>query len=200
MRFLTTCILSISMACLILLAKASLAADDKSKGPEVKVGDPAPVFESTDDQGNAWKSADHVGKKVLVVYFYPADLTGGCTKQACSYRDDMSKLTEKGVEVVGISGDSAKNHEVFKKVHKLNFTLLADEDGSVAKKFGVTVGKGGDFPTKDADGNPIVLKRGVTADRWTFVINKDGKVIYKNTKVNPTQDSKQILELVEKQS
>ncbi len=200
MRFLTTCILTLSMACLILLAKASLAADDKSKTPEVKVGDPAPVFESTDDQGNAWKSADHVGKKVLVVYFYPADLTGGCTKQACSYRDDMSKLTEKGVEVVGISGDSGKNHEVFKKVHKLNFTLLADEDGSVAKKFGVTVGKGGDFPTKDADGNPIVLKRGVTANRWTFVINKDGKVIYKNTKVNPTQDSKQILELVEKQS
>src|SRR5229473_7799097 len=200
MRFLTTCILSISMACLILLAKASLAADDKSKTPEVKVGDPAPVFESTDDQGNAWKSADHVGKKVLVVYFYPADLTGGCTKQACSYRDDMSKLTEKGVEVVGISGDSAKNHEVFKKVHKLNFTLLADEDGSVAKKFGVPVGKGAEWKTTDADGNPIVLKRGVTANRWTFVINKDGKVIYKNTKVNPTQDSKQILELIEKQS
>jgi peroxiredoxin Q/BCP len=183
-----------------LLATTSMAADDKEKAAEVKVGDPAPVFESTDDQGSAWKSADHVGKKILVVYFYPADLTGGCTKQACSYRDDMSKLTEKGVEVVGISGDSAKNHEVFKKVHKLNFTLLADEDGSVAKKFGVAVGKGGDFPTKDADGNPIVLKRGVTAQRWTFVINKDGKIIYKNTKVNPTQDSKQIMELIEKQS
>jgi peroxiredoxin Q/BCP len=200
MRFLTTCILTLSVACLELAAMRSLAADDKSKTPEVKVGDPAPVFESTDDQGNAWKSADHVGKKILVVYFYPADLTGGCTKQACSYRDDMSKLTEKGVEVVGISGDSAKNHEVFKKVEKLNFTLLADEDGAVAKKFGVPVRKGGDFSTKDADGNPIVLKRGVTADRWTFVINKDGKIIYKNTKVNPTQDSKQIIELVEKQS
>jgi thioredoxin-dependent peroxiredoxin len=200
MRFLTTCILTLSVACLGLLAMVSLAADDKTKTPEVKVGDPAPAFESTDDQGNAWKSADHVGKKILVVYFYPADLTGGCTKQACSYRDDMSKLTEKGVEVVGISGDSAKNHEVFKKVHKLNFTLLADEDGSIAKKFGVMLHKGGDFPTKDADGNPIVLKRGVTAERWTFVINKEGKIIYKNPKVNPGQDSKQILELVEKQS
>src|SRR5260370_41933643 len=119
MKVLTTSKMALSVACLGLLAMARVAADDKAKAPEVKMGDPAPVFESTDDQGSAWKSADHVGKKILVVYFYPADLTGGCTKQACSYRDDMSKLTEKGVEVVGISGDSAKNHEVFKKVHKL---------------------------------------------------------------------------------
>jgi peroxiredoxin Q/BCP len=191
---------SMVMLALVCLVTGRTTAEDKAKKGEVKVGDPAPAFESTDDQGNTWKSSDHVGKKILVVYFYPADLTGGCTKQACSYRDDMSKLTEKGVEVVGISGDSAKNHEVFKKAQKLNFTLLADEDGSVAKTFGVPVGKGGDFDTKDADGNPIKLKRGVTAQRWTFVINKDGKIIYKNIKVNPTQDSKQILELIEKQS
>jgi thioredoxin-dependent peroxiredoxin len=189
----------ISVACLGLWATGQTNADDKAKGGEVKIGDPAPAFQATDDQGNTWKSSDHVGKKILVVYFYPADLTGGCTKQACSYRDDMSKLTEKGVEVVGISGDSAKNHEVFKKVEKLNFTLLADEDGAVAKKFGIPVGKGGAFDTKDAEGNPVKLTRGVTIPRWTFVINKDGKVIYKNVKVNPTQDSKQILEVIEKQ-
>jgi peroxiredoxin Q/BCP len=200
MKIVATSIMALAVACLGFVGSVSLRADDKGKGTDVKVGDPAPMFECTDDQGNAWKSADHVGKKILVVYFYPADLTGGCTKQACSYRDEMSKLSDKGVEVVGVSGDSAKNHEVFKKVQKLNFTLLADEDGTVAKKFGVPVGKGGDFNTKDADGNPIVLKRGVTSQRWTFVINKDGKIIYKNTKVNPTQDSKQILELVEKQS
>jgi len=193
-------VMAVSVACLASSATSSLSADEKTKGGQVNVGDPAPAFESTDDQGNPWKSADHVGKKILVVYFYPADLTGGCTKQACSYRDDMSKLTEKGAEVVGISGDSAKNHEVFKKVQKLNFTLLADEDGSVAKKFGVPVGKGADFATKDADGNPIKLKRGVTARRWTFVINRDGRIIYKNTDVKPTEDSKQVLELIEKQS
>jgi len=191
-------IMAISVACLGMWAASTLSADEKTKSAELKVGDPAPVFECTADNGKTWKSADHVGKKILVVYFYPADLTGGCTKQACSYRDDMSKLTEKGVEVVGISGDSAKNHEVFKKVEKLNFTLLADENGAVAKKFGVPTGKGGDFPTKDADGNPITLTRGVTAKRWTFVINKDGKIIHKNTDVKPAQDSKQILELVEK--
>jgi peroxiredoxin Q/BCP len=70
----------------------------------------------------------------------------------------------------------------------------------VAKKLGVPVGKGGEFKTKDADGNEIVLKRGVTAQRWTFVIGKDGKVIYKNPKVAAAQDSKQILEVIEKQS
>src|SRR5581483_1290619 len=102
-----------------------------------------------------WKSSDHVGKKILVVYFYPADLTSGCTKQACGFRDDMKKLTEKGVEVVGVSGDSVKNHQIFKKVHDLNFTLLADEDGSIAKKFGVPVGKGGTAKVKDEKGNPL---------------------------------------------
>src|SRR5436305_11577911 len=66
------------------------AADDKPG--EVKVGEPAPTFESVDDQGRPWKSKDHVGKKILVVYFYPADLTPACTNQACSFRDDMGKL------------------------------------------------------------------------------------------------------------
>ena len=169
-------VMAVSVACLASLATASLSADEKTKGGQVNVGDPAPTFESTDDQGNPWKSTDHVGKKILVVYFYPADLTGGCTAQACGYRDDMNKLADKGVEVVGGSGDS------------------------VAKKFGVTVRAGGEAKVKDVDGNPIVLKRGVTIDRWTFVIGKDGKVIYKNPKVAAAQDSKQILEVIEKQS
>jgi peroxiredoxin Q/BCP len=173
------------------------AADDKG---ELNVGDRAPVFESTDDEGKPWRSTDHVGKKVLVVYFYPADLTGGCTKQACGFRDNMKALTDKGVEVVGVSGDSAKNHQVFKKVQMLNFTLLADEDGSVAKKFGVPLKEGGDFKTKDSDGKDIVLTTKVRAARWTFVIDKDGKIVHKNTKVNAPEDSKEILAVVEKLS
>ncbi len=76
-------------------------ADDKPA--ELKVGDQAPSFTSTDDEGKSWKSSDHVGKKILVVYFYPADMTPGCTKQACGFRDDMAKLTDKGIEVVGVS-------------------------------------------------------------------------------------------------
>jgi peroxiredoxin Q/BCP len=182
-----------------LAGTSGLLADDKAKEGEVKVGDPAPVFQAADDQGKSWKSADHVGKKILVVYFYPADLTGGCTKQACSFRDDMKDLTNKGIEVVGISGDSVENHQLFKKVKDLNFTLLADEKGTIAKRFGVPLKPGGEYKTKDADGNDIVLKRGVTASRWTFVIGKDGKVIYKNTQVDPTKDSKQVQEVIAKE-
>jgi peroxiredoxin Q/BCP len=183
--------------CALSLA-ALLWANSTSAGQkvELKVGDAAPVFQADDDQGKTWKSMDHVGKKVLVVYFYPADLTGGCTKQACGFRDDMQKLAGLDVEVVGVSGDSVKNHQLFKKVHKLNFTLLADEDGSVAKKFGVPTGKGGTFKFKDSDGEFHTLVRGVTTQRWTFVIGRDGKIALKETKVNAAEDSKRILEVV----
>lgn len=188
---------STAAAALVLALGGLTAAENKAK--ELKVGDKAPSFEATDDQGQPWKSSDHIGKKVVVVYFYPADLTGGCTKQACGFRDDMQKLADKGVEVVGVSGDSVKNHQVFKQVHKLNFTLLADEDGTVARKFGVPFEKGAkDFKTKDAAGKDVTLTRGGTAKRWTFVIAKDGKIVQKNTQAKPAEDSKQILELVEK--
>jgi peroxiredoxin Q/BCP len=171
---------------------------DEPPAVELKVGDRAPAFQGTDDQGQPWKSDEHLGKKVVVVYFYPADLTGGCTKQACGFRDDLKKLTDKGVEVIGVSGDSVKNHQLFKQVHKLTFTLLADEDGVVAKKFGVPLKPGGVAKVKDSDGKDLELTRGVTASRWTFVIGKDGKVVFKNIKVDAAEDSKQILEVIEK--
>lgn len=177
---------------LVVLGSAGVAA-----AADLKVGDPAPTFSAPDDTGKAWKSSDHVGKKIVVVYFYPADMTGGCTKQACGFRDDMKKLTDQGVEVVGVSGDSVRNHQLFKKAEMLNFTLLADEDGSVAKAFGVPVGPGGEI-TRTIDGKEEVLKRGVTAKRWTFVIGKDGKIVSKNTEVKAADDSKAILALVEK--
>ena len=181
----------------VAMLTGALAKDDKQ---ELKAGDKAPSFEATDDQGKTWKSSEHVGKKVLVVYFYPADFTGGCTKQACTFRDDMDKLTAKGIEVVGVSGDSAKTHELFKKHHKLNYTLLADEKGDIAKKFGVEVRPGGKAKGFDEDGKEITVERGVTIMRWTFVIGKDGTILYKNPKVKPTEDSKQVLEAIEKQA
>lgn len=164
---------------------------------EVKVGDKAPEFAAQDDQGEKWESEQHVGKKILVVYFYPADMTGGCTKQACGFRDDMKKLQDAGVEVIGVSGDTVQNHKYFKKAEELNFTLLADPKGEVAKAFGVPTRPGGSIK-RTIDGEEVTLTRGVTAARWTFVIDQDGKVALKNTKVNAANDSKAILELVEK--
>ena len=112
---------------------------------ELNVGDPAPTFQAKDDTGTDWKSSDHVAikdkdkAKIVVVYFYPADFTGGCTKQACGFRDDMAKtgLKSKDVDVVGVSGDSVATHEAFKKYHNLNFKLLADPEGKIAEQFGV---------------------------------------------------------------
>jgi peroxiredoxin Q/BCP len=173
-----------------------LAGGSTAFSADVAVGDPAPEFASVDDQGQAWKSADHVGKKIMVVYFYPADLTPGCTKQACGFRDDMKKLTDLGVEVVGVSGDSVRNHQLFKQEHDLNFTLLADEDGSVAKAFGVPVGPGGSIQRK-IDGKDETLTRGVTAKRWTFVLDKAGKIVLKNTEVQAAEDSKAVLDAVQ---
>ena len=183
-------------ACCLALAGLVLSNSLIAGGNGVKVGDPAPKFTSTDDQGKEWKSGDVIGNKILVLYFYPADLTGGCTKQACGFRDDLAKLVDLDVVVVGVSGDSVKNHQLFKKVHKLPFTLLADEKGSVAKKFGVPVNKGGSFKYTDEDGNVHNLVRGVTANRWTFVIDKAGKIAMVNNKVNAAEDSKKIIETI----
>jgi len=182
---------------LLLLAIGSLAAADEKK-VDLKVGDQAPVFEGTDDQAAAWKSAAHVGKKYVVVYFYPGDFTPGCIRQAQAFRDGMNNLKAQGVEVVGVSGDGPRAHELFRQVYKLNFTLLADETGALAKKFGVPVGRGGEVKVKDLQGKQLTLKRAVTAARWTFVIGKDGKIAYKNTKVSPMLDSKQVTDVITK--
>jgi len=181
----------------ILLFAGNLLAQDE-KRVDLNVGDTAPVFAATDDQGKPWKTADLVGKKFVVVYFYPADFTSGCRMQAQKFRDDMNALNEKGIEIIGISGDSVVTHALFKKAEKLNFTLLADEDGGIAKKFGVPLSPGGEVRARDAEGNKLVLKREVTAARWTFIIGMDGKIAYKNTKVNPTEDSKRVAAFIEK--
>ena len=162
---------------------------------ELKVGDPAPQFECKDDSGSVWKSEDHYGKKTVVLYFYPAAMTGGCTKQACSYRDDKQKLADKNAEVVGVSGDEVDGLQLFKKAHGLNFTLLADTDGDVASAFGVPLKDGGEI-TREVDGKEFVLKRGVTSARWTIVVGKDSKIASINKEVKAAEDSQFILKLL----
>jgi len=183
----------------LAMTSQSVRADDKEeKKVELNVGDKAPAFDTASDNSRTWVSAEHYGKKWVVIYFYPGDFTPGCTAQANAFKEAMKKLTEKGVEVVGISGDSVATHELFKKAQKLNFALLSDEQGSVAKLFGVPVTKGAKVKAKDADGNMIELTREVTLARWTFIIDKDGKIAYKNMKVIPGDDAKKITEFITK--
>jgi thioredoxin-dependent peroxiredoxin len=179
---------------LILFCSASMTF---AEAPEVTLseGDPAPAFEAMTASGKIWRSDDHFGKKFVVVYFYPADFTNGCTRQACSFRDHRTELDEADVEVVGISGDSVKNHELFTRVNALNFPLIADEHGKVAQAFGVPL-REGDTINRMVDGVEQSLKRGVTASRWTFIIGKDGRIIRKNTMVDADQDCKKVLETV----
>jgi thioredoxin-dependent peroxiredoxin len=179
-----------------LLALALLLATFNSIAADLSVGDDAPDFSAAADDGKIWNSADHLGKTIIVVYFYPADMTGGCTKQACAFRDDQDALAAKDVAVIGVSGDSVRNHGLFKKVHSLNFPLLADEDGAVAKAFGVPLRKGGSIE-RTIEGKLETLTRGVSAARWTFVIGKDGKIAHKNTKVNAAKDSKIVMAVID---
>jgi peroxiredoxin Q/BCP len=161
----------------------------------VKVGDTAPVFSANTDNGDLWNLKDYFGKSFVVVYFYPAAMTGGCTKQACSFRDDRSALSEEDIEVVGVSGDPVKNLKLFKQAHNLNFTLLSDISGEIANKFGVPLSEGGSI-TRTIDGEEILMLRGVTTDRWTFIVDKTGKVIYKNAEVDAANDSKEVLSFI----
>ena len=190
----TTIASSLAVLSFSLLLSPASAAEPKP----LDVGDKAPQFEVKDDSGSLWKSEDHFGKKIVVVYFYPADMTGGCTAQACAFRDDMGALADKDVVVVGVSGDSVENHQLFKQVHDLNFALLADVDGKVADAFGVPKTVGERIVNQVIDGVPHQLKRNVTTKRWTFIVDRDGKIAYKDEEVKAGQDSKSVLAAIAK--
>lgn len=163
------------------------------------VGDKAPEFRGVADNGAIWDINKFLGKKNIVVYFYPAAMTGGCTKQACSYRDHKEDLQSAEVEVVGISGDKIENLRLFKEAEQLNFTLLSDEKGEIAKAFGVPVSEGGAIK-RTVGGTERELLRGVTAKRWTFIIGKNGKIIYKNDAVNAEKDTQDVLNFLKLQA
>jgi peroxiredoxin Q/BCP len=109
----------------------------------------------------------------------------------------MKALSELGVELIGVSGDAVRTQGLFKKAHNLNFSLLADEKGEVAKAFGVPTGKGGTVK-QEIEGKQEELVRALTIKRWTFVIDKAGKIAYKNSEVKPAEDSKAVLEAIRK--
>jgi len=106
---------------------------------KVDVGDAAPDFELPGTGGRTYRLADYRGRK-LVLAFYPGDFTPTCTKQFCSYRDEGERLDGLGADVLGISAQSVDSHERFSEEKRLNVPLLADEDKSVSRAYGVTAG------------------------------------------------------------
>ena len=156
----------------------------------VEVGDDAPSITATTHTGEEWKSSDHADKTV-VYFFFPAAMTGGCTKQSCAYRDDLESLKEKGVEVVGVSGDAVSGLKHFDDKHDFGYMMLSDFDGKISEALGVPSGKGATL-TFEIDGKKVDFERGVTTKRWT-VVTKGGKVVYKQEVKNAAGDSKAVM-------
>jgi peroxiredoxin Q/BCP len=136
----------------------------------LEAGARAPDFTLEDQNGKRVSLADFRERKNVVLYFYPKDDTPGCTKEACTFRDQFEDFRDVGAEVIGISSDTAKSHKAFAAKHELPFTLLADPGGEVREAFGV----------------PSTL--GLLPGRVTYVIDKQGVIRHVfNSQLNPTK-------------
>ena len=153
-----------------------------AKSPEV--GDLAPDFEALTDTGETVKLSDFRGQRV-VLYFYPKDDTSGCTKQACGFRDSYPVIEEQNAVVLGVSPDSVASHQKFKAKHDLPFTLLVDEDHSIAEVYGV-------WGEKSMYGRKYM---GII--RSHFVVDEEGRIVDVRRKVSPADSIKLAVEALE---
>jgi peroxiredoxin Q/BCP len=149
----------------------------------LKVGELVPDFTLVDQYEKSHTLSQYRGKKV-VLYFYPKDMTPGCTVQAEGMRDSMNDLEAKGIVVLGVSVDDVKSHKKFVEKHNLNFPLLADTEKTVVQAYGV-------WKEKSMFG-----KKYMGIQRDTFLIDEEGKLIQHFEKVNPLKHASQILALV----
>ncbi len=129
----------------------------------VKVGEAAPEFQLPADDGKRVSLKEFRGKKV-VLYFYPKDDTPGCTKEACSFRENLARVTTKGAVVLGVSRDDTDSHVKFKDKYQLNFPLLSDAAGKVTEAYGV-------WKKKNLYGHEFM---GI--ERTTFLIDERGRI------------------------
>lgn len=127
----------------------------------LKTGDKIPLFELKDQDGDLFKISDILGKRHILIYFYPMDESPGCTTEACTFRDNMAKFDDLNCEVIGISKDKPGRHKSFAEHHALPYTLLSDYQKKVRKQFGV----------KD-------VIPGVLPGRKTYLVNLEGKITH----------------------
>jgi peroxiredoxin Q/BCP len=147
----------------------------------LKEGDAAPDFTTRDENGNQVRLSDLRGQKVAL-YFYPKDDTPGCTKEACSFRDNYSAVEEAGVKVLGVSLDDEASHQAFISKYDLPFTLLSDTDRSVSEAYGVY----GEQTWGD--------RKYMGLARKTFLIDEEGKIKKIFDKVNVESHADEVLE------
>lgn len=143
----------------------------------IKISDKIPSFHIHDHEGMEIEAEDLIGSP-FVLYFYPKDDTPGCTKEACSFRDQNHTLDELGVLVIGVSPDNAISHNKFIEKHNLNFTLLCDEDMSLAHKFNAV------------NANKAII-------RSTFVVDADGIIRWIEQPVNVEGHAERVLQAVQ---
>ena len=143
---------------------------------KVKVGRPAPDFEGPIADGTRLGLKDFVGKKNVVLYFYPKDDTPGCTTEACSFRDNFDLVRKMGAEVIGVSLDSVESHKKFASKYKLPFPLISDKEKRIAQAYGV------------------LRDTGTSASRVTFIIDKTGKIRKIFPKVDVTNHTEEVVE------
>ena len=141
----------------------------------MKAGDPAPDFEGPTSDGSRLGLKDFLGKKSVVLYFYPKDDTPGCTKEACSFRDNLKPIRAMGAEIVGVSLDGIQSHSKFASKYGLTFPLISDKEKRIANAYGVL---------KDI---------GTSTNRVTFIIDKTGKVAKVFPKVDVTKHTEEVV-------
>ena len=147
----------------------------------LKPGDKAPDFTIMSETDEEVSLSDFIGKSDVVLYFYPKDNTSGCTKEACSFRDNIREIETKGAVVLGISPDSVKSHQNFIQKHDLNFTLLSDPDHKVAQDYGVWVEKS------------MYGRKYWGILRTTFIIGRDGIIKHVFERVKPAGHAEEVL-------
>ena len=147
----------------------------------LEVGKKAPDFSLLNQDEKKISLKDYVGQKV-VLYFYPKDDTSGCTKEACSFSDDLPKFSKIDAVILGVSPDSVKSHKKFSEKYKLKFDLLADEEKVVVEKYGV-------WKEKSMYG-----RKYMGVERTTFIIDEKGKIKNIFNKVKVDGHNKEVLE------
>ncbi|MGB3152116.1 MAG: peroxiredoxin [Maribacter sp.] len=144
----------------------------------LKLGDTIPEFSLPDQNGELFSIKEVLGKKPFVLFFYPKNNTPGCTKEACDFRDKYEDFSAKGVEVIGISGDSVKSHHRFEEKYQLPYVLLSDNKNKVRKLFKIK--------------SSLLLLPG----RETYVVDKEGKIIMVFNSINASEHMKRALKAV----